>query len=228
AIKYSEAHLIASCYTETSGIKSYMLRDILKSKKGALRPSHFQPLTLLQIVARHKNKGTLEYIKEAKVFRQYKTVHTNIHKSSIVFFLSEILKSALREEEPNKPMFQFLIETCYWLDENGPLGNFPNLFLLKLTQHLGFYPSTQKRSLPYFNLLEGRFQENGYGAHIEKGQAVEGLKQLFGINFDTLHKIKQPKNKRLAVLHLLLAYYAIHLHGFKKPNSLPVLHQLFN
>ena len=62
AIKYSEADLIVSCFTETSGMKSYLLRNILKSKKGKLKASFFQPLTQLEIIADHKNKGTLEYL----------------------------------------------------------------------------------------------------------------------------------------------------------------------
>ena len=71
AIKYSEADLIVSCFTETSGMKSYLLRNILKSKKGKLKASFFQPLTQLEIIADHKNKGTLEYIKEAKIGRAH-------------------------------------------------------------------------------------------------------------------------------------------------------------
>jgi hypothetical protein len=30
------------------------------------------------------------------------------------------------------------------------------------------------------------------------------------------------------VLHLVLEYYQLHLHGYKKPKSLAVLQQLFN
>ena len=65
AIKYSEADLIVSCFTETAGIKSYLLRNIMKTRKGKLKASFFQPLTQLELIAEHKNKGTLEYIKEA-------------------------------------------------------------------------------------------------------------------------------------------------------------------
>ena len=65
--KYSEADIIVTCFTESDGIKTYMLRGILKSKKGKIRASHFQLLTQLEIEATHKNKGTLEYLKDAKI-----------------------------------------------------------------------------------------------------------------------------------------------------------------
>ncbi len=66
AIKYGEADLIVKCFTQKHGVKTFLLRGILKSKKGKLKASLFQPLTQLEMVASHKDKGTLEYIKEAK------------------------------------------------------------------------------------------------------------------------------------------------------------------
>ena len=73
AIKYSEADLIVTCFTQKEGIKSYLLRRILKAKSGKLKASQFQLLTQLDIVAYHKNKGTLESIREAKVIYPYQT-----------------------------------------------------------------------------------------------------------------------------------------------------------
>ncbi len=108
ALKYSEADLIVTCFTEKDGIKSYMLRGILKSKKAGMKASYFQPLTQLNLVATHKNKGTLEYLKEAKVSIPYKTLHTNIIKTGLVMFLSEMLKNCIKEEETNIPLYHFL------------------------------------------------------------------------------------------------------------------------
>jgi DNA repair protein RecO (recombination protein O) len=57
---------------------------------------------------------------------------------------------------------------------------------------------------------------------------VEGLKQFFGTHFDAIGSVKLSKDQRMAVLDLVLEYYQLHLHGYKKPKSLPVLQQLFN
>src|SRR5690554_4860740 len=99
AIKYAEADLIVCCYTERDGINSYLLRNILKSKKSNLKASYFQPLTQLDLIASHKDRGTLDYIKEAKVQHPYLSLHTHIVKSSLVLFLAEMLKNCIREEE---------------------------------------------------------------------------------------------------------------------------------
>ena len=228
AIKYSEADLIVSCFTESSGLKSYLLRSILKSKKGKLKTSYFQPLTQLEIVAVHKDKGTLESIREAKVIRHYRTMHTDLVKSGMVMFLSEMLKNSIQEEETNPKLYQYLEESLSWLDNNDRISNFHILFLLELSSHLGFYPDITNVHLPYFNLMEGNFQESDFGVHCEKGEAVEAVKQFFGIDFDALPSIKLAKSRRLAALNLLLVYYQLHLQGYKKPKSLLVLNQLFN
>lgn len=228
AIKYAEADLIVTCFTKSAGIKSYMLRGILKSKKGKLRTSYFQPLTQLDLVAVHKDKGTLERINEAKVTVPYQTLHTHIAKSGMVMFLAEILKSTIQEEEPNPQLYDFIVHALQWLDSNEEVANFHILFILELSMYLGFYPDASKIDAPYFNLLEGSFQQVNSHAHCEKGEAVEFLKRFFGINFDALPDINQGKTTRLATLNLLLLYYKLHLQGFKNPKSLLVLNQLFN
>ena len=226
-LKYAEADLIAHCYTLSDGRKSYMLRRILKSKKGALRPSLFQPLTQLEIIANHKNKGTLESIREAKVLSPYKTLHTDVVKTSVVMFLSEVLKDAIQEEESNEALYHYITNAFNFLDAVDDFANFHIYFLLNLTQYLGFYPDVSEDNAMYFNLLEGTFQKNATNSYCEKGAHVVALRQFFGIKFDAVSQIKLNKTTRLEVLHLLIGYYQLHLHGFKKPKSLAILNQLF-
>src|SRR5690554_7348769 len=83
AIKYAEADLIVTCFTETDGVKSYLLRNILKSRRSPLKPSYFQPLSQLELVANHKHKGTLDYIRDAKILFPYKTLRSEEHTSEL-------------------------------------------------------------------------------------------------------------------------------------------------
>ncbi|WP_026450984.1 DNA repair protein RecO [Aequorivita capsosiphonis] len=228
AIKYSEADLIVSCYTEVAGIKSYLLRGVLKSKKGKLKVSYFQPLTQLELIAEHKNKGTLEYIKEAKVFEPYKTLHTTILKSGLVMFLSEMLKNCIREEEPNKALYIFLENSFNWLDQNEEVANFHIFFLLQLSMYLGFYPDAANIEEKYFNVMEGSFQATNTNDYCLEGAQIESFKLFFNINPETLSSIKLSKTERQNVLELVLSYYSFHVQGYQKPKSLAVLNQLFS
>lgn len=227
SVKYGDSNLIVSCFTEASGLKSYMLYRILSSKRGKLNTSYFQPLTLLELEAVHKDKGSLERIKEAKVIHPYRTLHVNMIKSTLVIFLAEVIKNSIREEEKNLDLFKYLENSLVWLDDHEQIANFHILFLLKLSKYLGFYPDPTNINKSYFNLLEGVFQDSKTNDYCEDGISVQALKQFFGTDFDEISGIKLTKATRFETLNLLLNYYKLHLHNFKNPKSLLVLKQLF-
>lgn len=227
AIKYSEADLIVCCYTEGAGINSYLLKSILKSKRSNLKASYFQPLTQLDIVATHRNKGTLEYIREAKVAVPYSSLHTNIVKSSLVLFLAEMLKNCVREEEANPLLFAYIEESLTWLDQNDGVANFHIYFLLRMSHFLGFYPDASNMDLAYFNILEGNFQESKTDSYCLEGETVESLKQFFNSSLYDIGSIKLSKTSRSNLLELLLTYYNYHVQGYQRPKSLSVINQVF-
>lgn len=227
AIKYSEADLIVCCFTESHGIKSYLLRNVLKAKKSKIKASYFQPLTQLELVATHKNKGTLEYIREVKVAYPYKSLHTDITKSSVVMFLAEILKNCIREEEPNPLLFQFLQQSLQWLDHSKNSANFHIYFLLRLSDFLGFYPDASQLELPYFNIQEGNFQLGKADGYCVEGTAVENLKKFFATSFPEMESVRLSQKARAELVELLLDYYHYHVQGYQRPKSLDILHQLF-
>lgn len=226
AIKYGEADLIAKLYTESDGLKSYLLRGVLKSRKGKLRTAMFQPATQLEIEANHKNKGNLENIRDAKVLHPYVSLHTDFSKTGIVMFLSELLKGAIQEEEANPALFAYLEHAFLWLDHHDKVANFHLLFMLKLTRFLGFYPDENHEELSYFNLETGMFQ--AYEEHYcIEGQPLLLLKDLLETSFETLAALKLNKERRTSFLETLLLYYDLHLQGFRRPRSLEVLSSLF-
>jgi len=228
ALKYGEADLIVKAYTYSDGLKTYMLKGVLKSKKGKFKASQFQLLTQLEIVANHRNQGKMEYLKDAKVLHTYTSLHTNMVKGAMLMFLAEMLKNAIREEEKNPQLFNYLEHSLMWLDLHDKIANFHLLFLLNLTRYLGFYPDTGTKDLPYFNLLDGVFEVNDLNNYCIEGKNVEILKQLLGINFDALNELKMNQQSRSNFLNMLLLYYELHIDGFKKPKSLAVLNEIFS
>jgi len=227
AVKYAEADLIVSCYTEDYGLKSYLLRGVRKSRKGKLRPSYFQPLTQLELNAFHRDRGSLERLREVKLAYPYQSLHTDLKKSSIAMFLSEVLKSVIREEEPNPSKYTYLAHSFLWLDSHDRVANFHLLFLLRLTSFLGFYPDTSSKG-SWFNLQEGYFTKDSLGEHCQNTHATGLLRSFCGMNFDEIASVKINQKERFEVLQLLIRYYRLHIHGFKEPRSLLVLNQLFH
>lgn len=226
AIKYAEADLIVTCYTKSDGIKTYHLRGVLKSKRGKLKASSFLPFTQLDIIARHRNKGTMEYLNETKLSYVYTTLHTDVIKSSMVMFLSEMLKTVIREEEANPELFNFLQLALIDMDNRESIANFHIHFLLNLSKYLGFFPDADSQGA-YFNLLEGVYQEDTTNAYCVNNPATALLKSVLS-SLDTLHNLPMGKASRKELLRLILAYYQLHIEGFREPRSLKVLEQLYN
>ncbi len=228
ALRYGEADLIVTLFTKTAGLRSYLQRGVLKSKKGKIRSSLFQPLMLLEIEALHKNKGTLERIKDARVAKHYTTLHTDFVKSALVFFISDVLKNSIQEQEANVDLFEYIETALLWLDSHNEIGNFHITFLIKLTQYLGFFPDTSQIELEYFNMEEGVFQAASTNIYCVNDAHILQFKEFLGTTFEESMNIKLSKTTRSEILAMLLVYFELHLHGFKKPKSLSVLNEIFN
>lgn len=227
AIKYGEADLIVKCLTE-EGIKSYLLRRIFSSRSKKLKPAYFQALSQLSITANHNNKGNLNSINEVRVSYLYQTVAIDIFKQSIALFLAEVLAYALREEEKNPNLFEYIETALKWLDTNIEISNFHLVFLLELTKYLGFYPDVKNDSVNFFDLEEGSFTNYKPVRNYVSGQELILFKSLIGIKFDDMVGLRWNSENRQSVLDVLLVYYEFHLPGFKKPRSLKVLKEVFN
>ncbi len=227
-IKYGDTSLIVKCFTLEEGVKSYMIKGVLKSKKGKLKTAYFQPLTQLQIVANHNNKNTLNSIKEAQVVFPYNTIHTSIIKQSIILFLSEVLSNIVQEEEKNDALYTYIETAIIWLDTHTDVANFHLLFLLNLSKFLGFYPDVSHSNKEAFSLTEGCFTDSTYEKLTLTGKELTLFKRLLGINFDAINNISFNKNERQAILRIIIQYFELHLEGFRKPKSLDILETVFS
>lgn len=227
-LRYRDNDLIVKCFTIQKGLVSYLIRGALKSNKGTSKAVYFQLLSQLQIEENFKANQTLQYIREVKIDYVYRSIHTNVYKSSIAMFLAEILSTVLKEEEQNLQLYDYLEVTLKWLDHQEDFSNFHLLFLLNLTQYLGFYPENTNSEAPYFNLSNGMFENQKSNVYSIYGENLTLLKSLLGINFDELKAIKISSKQRQSFLTMLLLYFELHLGSFKKPKSLQVFNQVFN
>ncbi|MGB3590591.1 MAG: DNA repair protein RecO [Nonlabens sp.] len=226
--KYGESDLIARLYTREVGTQSFMLKGVRKSRKGKLRVSLFQPLTQLRLQFNHKNKGQLEYIKEAQLDIFYETVYSHIVKSSIVMFFSEVLSQILKEQQPDPDVYDYLSVAFQYLDQSSELSNFSIKVLVDLTSFLGFAPDMEQSHLPYFDMVNGGFDNDGLQPHHTTDHEASLLKLFIGTKFENVQKIKMNRDQRSRLLHTVIDYFQIHLHAFKKPTSLSFLKQIFD
>jgi DNA repair protein RecO (recombination protein O) len=226
SLKFQEKSLIVKCFTLSSGLKSYFVRDAFSSRKASQKIAYFQPLSILEIEAVHKNKGTLENFKEIKTAVPFQSIHTDLVKSTMVMFLSEMLHHSIQEEEKNESLFVFLETALTWLDHHDDISNFHLILLLETTKYLGFYPDFLDADLPFFEMNEGVFTLfHGIGSLT--AHETNLFKKLINLKFDNDQKIFNVVERQI-LLKILIDYYSFHLDGFKRPKSLEVLKEVFS
>lgn len=226
SLRYQEKSLIVKCFTESDGLKSYYVRDAFSSKKNSQKTVYFQPLSILEIEATHKNKGTLEYFKEVRLAHPYFSINTDITKTTIAIFISEMLHHSIKEEEKNQNLYSFLETALLWLDSHDEAANFHLILLLEITKFLGFYPNGSEQEHPFFEMIDGVFAPY-QSISCLSAQETLLLKRLMSLKFDNSIKAFHVTERHI-LLKIVLDYYAFHLDGFKRPKSLDVLKEVFS
>lgn len=228
SVRYKENDLIIRSFTKEEGLLSFIHRAAFKTKKGAAKTAFYQVLSQNLITTSAKLNQDLKPVREINSNYIYSSLHTNIYKSSIAIFLAEVLTSAIKEEQQNIPLYEFLVSAFTYLDLNADYANFHLFFLIKLTKFLGFYPDNNAKSHKYFNLITGKFELNSDDNYVIEGESSFFMTAFLESDFESASNIKMNAKQRYNFLSSMLLYYELHLSGFKKPKSLEVLNTLFS
>lgn len=225
-VKYSETSLIAKIYTELFGLQSYLIKGIRK-QKAKIRPMLFQHLTLVDLIVYHKEKSTLQTIKEIQIAFPYKSIPFDIRKSSLALFINELLYKSIREEESNRKLFDFIWGSCIFLDDPTHSTNYFHLwFIVHLTAFLGFIPQmnySERKKI--FNMKEGVFQETPPGHEYFMDEISSAFfYQLCTLPSEGNSILNFPLEERNFMLEKILLYYQLHLSGFTGLRSHHILH----
>ena len=228
SIKQGETSLIVSCYLEEIGYRSFLVKGLYGSKKSRFSKAHFFPLNLINIHYSFNEKKNLGFIKEVKSEVLFNTIHSDVQKSSVIVFLSEILNNVFREElEVNQDLFDFLLKSLIWYDNVIECNNYHIKFLIELSKYIGFHPNIISENDPYLCLESGTTSEiKPLGGNIN-GEDLKLFKKLLGMKFEDLNTISVSRESRTRILKKIINYYSLHLQMFKTPKSINVFAEVF-
>jgi DNA repair protein RecO (recombination protein O) len=157
----------------------------------------------------------------------YQHIPQDVAKSTVLLFLTEILYKSLREEHPDKALFNWLFDALVWFDlTDKKITHFHLLLLIQLSRFLGFYPrKTTPSRQSYFDLQGGEFKGGAAPQHPDylSGILVEKLEDLLNCTFESIETLEIRKKERMALLNALVSYYRLHIPGFGEVKSLGIL-----
>lgn len=208
-IKYGDTSIICKIYTEQFGLQSYIINGIRNSKSKNI--GLFQPLNILDLVVYHKKTSGLQRIKESKLDYAYKTLHLDMKKISVCFFLSEFLTRISQNDDDQKDNFDFIKDSFIIFDRlEENYSNFHIQFLIKLSKYFGI--------------------DIGNSKHLT-GENVKDDINLFVdtcINNSYEVKIKSNNILRNNVINLIIEHYSRNLDININLNSTNILKEIFN
>ena len=229
SLKYGETRLIVDMFTRSQGRQSFIV-SIPKSVKGKIKKQLFQPLTLLEIEYDLRPKLQLQKLSDVRLASPFSSIPFDPNKLSISLFIAEFLYYALRSEQRNEPLFDYIVNSIQWLDaQTNRFANFHLVFLMRLSRFLGFYPNLDHyQAGDYFDLRESVFLPvPPVHRDFLHPQEAEKIQLMMRMDFPTMHLFRMSHQERNRLLEVSLVYYRLHLPDFPELKSVSVLQELY-
>lgn len=221
-IDYSESSLILKFYTKEEGLVSFLFQGGKKKKGNALFP-----LSIAEINCYKRSESNLSKISSVDIEAAQQSLYFDPIKSSVLFFIAEILTLTIKNEEEDAALYGFLEEEIRFLNVTEEFTNYPIYFLLQYSKFLGFYPQKSVGISRYFDLEEGEFTiSKPIGHKYISNASVRVLNDTLNKDKVDLLSYTITKPLRKQALDNLLQYYAFHQIGFKELKSLAVLQEV--
>ena len=222
AFAYSETSIIVKILTKEFGVKSYIIKGSRKPK-SKLRSNLFQPLYILELEAYNNPKKDLQLVSEAKIDYDLTPLFSEIKKTTLAFFISDIINQCLREEEKNEEIYEFIEGKIKALNSlESKFSTFHLYFLTELSGHLGFEPmNNYNKENQYFNLLKGYFTKTApsHTNYLNEKESALFSSFLLSANpeIENQSTISLTKEEKTQILNILIKFYETHL---LSPNSI--------
>lgn len=216
-INYSESSLIVTIYTQRQGVQTFIFQG------GKKKSSYLFPMSLLEIEFYKRPDSELGKLTSAQPFKGTSVIPFHPIRSSIAYFMADVLYQSLKTDQSDLYLFQVLENQLMELEGSHDFGRFPILFLIALSRALGIEPIIVDENALYFVPVDGEFRcDHGFGAHAEKGRHVDMLRTFYQNRKD----FPSDKETRSKALLLLLKYFEIHIPAFNVERSLEVLKEV--
>ena len=230
SFKYNDNRIIVDFYTLDCGRLSVAV-TVSNSRKAKFRKTLFSPLTLLNIEVDVRQRAGLQKLIDASILCPMSSIPFQPEKTAIALFVAEFLCHALKGEQANMPLFDYIADGIQFLDlADDGFANFHIVFLLRLPLFLGFMPNLEGYAAgDLFDLRNSSFvsvipPHRDYLAS-DEASLVNTMTRM---NYRTMTLFQMSHNERNRLLDILILYYRLHLPDFPELRSLSVLREIYS
>lgn len=230
-LKYGESKLVVDMFTRLYGRLTFMV-PLSQSLRSKMKKQYFQPLTLLYIEVDVRPQAQMQKLHDVALLVPMPSLLSEPSKLAIALFTSEFLYHALRDEQQNGALFDYLHHSIDWLDKcEHDYANFHLVFLIHMSRFLGFYPNIEDReeaSMLIFDMREGHFcKEIPVHRDFLMPDEARHVRLLMRMDYATMHLFRLNHAARNRILDVLIHYYRLHLPALPEMRSLEVFRELY-
>lgn len=228
-MKYAESSVITHIYTREKGLQTFLINGVRK-KKARVPAALLQPLSLIDIVAYHKQKGGLQRIKEIKPEFPCISIYTDTVKMSIAMFLAELISKCLHEDIPDPLLFDYISNSVQYLENTDQnCANFHLIFMAQFSKFLGIMPLIpEDKTFDRFLLNDGVFSKGKTtDIYCINPPLLSKFVEILGSNFDGIDAVHLTKSERADLLDAFILFFKLQIEGFSDMKSLKIFSELF-
>ena len=208
---YKDSSSIIGVFTQEFGWISYCIKGLRgQGKKAKSYRALLRPMMLVEIQTQHYLQSErLPYLSQLDWVYLPKSLYQDPIKINLLFCINETLNMCLENTPKQKELYEFIALSLQYLDTASYMGNFLNVFLIKLSRFLGF----------------GLFKKS------IKTLPIATRLQLILINYTQLHyhtlqEYKTNASDKRQITSILFYWYGKNIPNFQEPKSWKTLLEL--
>lgn len=217
-LAYSDTSLIVTFYTKSSGLRKFIF-------KGGKKKAHsLFPMSIGELTFYERKESDLLHLTAVDPATTHQFQFDPV-KSTIAFFLGEIVRKCVHQGETDETVFHFVSDQVSILDRSDDHQYYPIHFLIDFSETLGIQPFVESEDAVYFNLDDGTFESySKVELRIAKGEQAELIKRrIIGLPAKVYSKEIREK-----ALEVMLDYYRIHIPNFDTVDSYEIVKEILH
>ena len=214
---YGETSLISRCFTKEKGKISFIIKGA-QSKKNLLSP-YFQPLSYIQIIYNENAKRELQIISKVNFVNIWLKIPNSLKKMTLLQSILEITDFTLEKNDPHPGLFNILIESINYFENNQFKENLIFWFYeCELLSELGFRIDLKNNEENKYDITSSKIE----------GESLIILKHLLNKSIEQVKFDKVLKRDRKIISNYLYQQLCYNLDGFDRLKSFKVARDILN